>query len=242
MKLASIQRINHPRITVRQILEGIEGIAIMIACYLTFFLKSQRERWGLRKEELTRIFPGDEIIDQPKSQFTHAINIDAPLEDVWPWIAQIGQGRGGFYTYEALENMAGLKIHNADIILPEFQSPNVGDLIPFSPTDAFPVVICEPGSAMAIGFCIDVETNKLIDPEDNSYSKYLHISWLWYVEPLDDYRSRFFSRNRVSFTSSFKNKLLYGPIAEPIVFAMDRKMCLGIKKRAEKLYSDKSKQ
>ena len=238
MKLASIEKIKNPRITIRQILEGIEGIVIMIACYLTFFLKAQRGRWGLRKEELTRTFPGDEIIDQPKSQFTHAINIDAPVEAVWPWIAQIGQGRGGFYTYEALENMTGMEIRNADIILAEFQDPKVGDLIPFSPTDAYPLVMCETGRAMAIGFCIDLNTKKIINSNQKLSDNYSQISWLWIVEPIDSQHSRFYSRNRVDYSSSFKNKLLFGPLIEPIVFTMDRKMCLGIKKRAEKLFSE----
>ncbi|MGI9545126.1 MAG: hypothetical protein ACR2MX_17825, partial [Cyclobacteriaceae bacterium] len=69
-----------------------------------------------------------------------------------------------------------------------------------------------------------------------SPTNYLHLSWLWYVEALDENRSRFISRNRVDYAPFFKNKLAFGPFTEPIVFAMDRKMCLGIKNRAERLY------
>jgi len=51
---------------------------------------------------------------------------DAPPEAVWPRLAQIGEGRGGFYSYDWLERMAGAKIHNADVIHPEWQELGVG--------------------------------------------------------------------------------------------------------------------
>ena len=225
--------------TFKQILEGIEGVAIIIACYLTIFLKSFRDKWGLRKKDEQRTFPGDELISNPNAQFTHAIEINAPTEIVWPWIAQMGQGRGGFYSYEALENLIGLNIYNADEILPEFQNPKVGDLIPFGPKDAYPLVLCEQGKAMAIGLGFDMDKNIPIDLESDLPANYFKLTWLWCVEPIDEHRSRFFSRNRIIYTPSFKNKLMFGLFMEPIVFAMDRKMCLGIKKRAEKLTKSK---
>ena len=228
------------RFTFFQIMEGLEGVTIIIACFLTFFLKPLRDRWGLSKEEAKRVLPGDEIVSQPNTQFTHAIEIDAPSENVWPWIAQMGQRRGGFYSYEALENLTGMNIYNSNEILHEFQNPKIGDLIPFSPTDAYPLVLCEPGKAMAIGLCYDLDKSILFDPEADSYpSNYFCLSWLWYVEAIDERRSRFFSRNRIAYPPSFKNKLIFGPLLEPIVFAMDRKMCRGIKKRAEKLTKGK---
>lgn len=223
------------RFSFRRFLEGLEGIVIIIACYLTFFLKPLRERWGLSIEEAKRSLPGDELVSSPKSKFTHAIKINAPVEYVWPWIAQIGQGKGGFYTYEALENLIGLQIYNSDIVLPEFQNPTIGDTVAFAPEDASPIVICEHGRAMAIENSLDMDSNQWYDPKGPSPKNFLHLTWLWYVEALDDYHCRFISRNRVDYSPNFKNKLLFGPLTEPIVFTMDRKMCLGIKKRAERL-------
>ena len=228
------QKIGH--FTFRQILEGMEGVMIIIACYLTLFLKPLRDRWGLKKEDLNKTFPGDEIIAKPNNQFTHAIAIDAPREKVWCWVAQMGQGRGGFYSYEALENLTGLNIYNADRILPEFQNPKLGDLIPFGPNDAYPLVVCEPGKAMAIGLSFDMDKGTPFNPEVTPFPKnYFQLTWLWHVESVDAYHSRFYSRNRVVYNPSLKNKLMMGLLFESIVFAMDRKMCLGIKKRAEKL-------
>lgn len=227
---------NRTRFTFLQILEGLEGIAIIVACYMTFFLKSIRDRWGLSKSEANRPLPGDGLVKIPKSKFTHAININAPVKYVWPWIAQIGQGRGGFYSYEALENIIGLQIYNSDVVLPEFQNPKIGDTISFGPEGGYPLVICEYRRAMAIENWFDLDAKKVYDPGQSSPENYLHLTWLWYVEELNGHNSRFISRNRLDYSPSLKGDLIFGFLAEPIVFAMDRKMCLGIKKRAERLY------
>jgi len=71
--------------------------------------------------------PGDEYIAKAKGELTQAITIRASAADIWPWIAQIGQGRGGLYSYEFLENLVGCNIHNADRIIPELQNLNIGD-------------------------------------------------------------------------------------------------------------------
>jgi hypothetical protein len=63
--------------------------------------------------------PGDDLVPDPG--YEHTRDVRAPAEEVWPWLAQIGQGRGGFYSYEWLENLAGCDIHNADEIRPEWQ-------------------------------------------------------------------------------------------------------------------------
>lgn len=238
-KMATINQSTEPKLTFYQILEAIEGIAIMITCYLTFFLKPLRNRWGLTKAAAKRPLVGDEIIKTPKAQFSHGVEINAPASAVWPWVAQMGQGRGGFYTYEALENLAGLNIHNADTILPAYQHPKVGDLIPFSPQDAYPLVFCEHGKAMVLGVWFDIDKGIVFNPEVFAPANCFRVSWLWYVEDLGDKRSRLISRNRLTYTASFKNKLLFGWLMEPVVFAMDRKMCLGIKKRAERFHHQK---
>jgi len=58
-----------------------------------------------------------------------AITIDAPADAIWPWLCQLGQGQGGFYSYEWAENLVGLDIHNADRIVPEWQNLEVGDTV-----------------------------------------------------------------------------------------------------------------
>ena len=78
--------------------------------------------WGSRGAEVRLALPGDELVPHPKLSATHAVSIHAPASEVWAWLVQMGQGRGGFYSYDCIENWMGLDIHNADRILPEFQN------------------------------------------------------------------------------------------------------------------------
>src|SRR5689334_12701788 len=64
-------------------------------------------RWGATEEETNARLPGDEIVTWPKHEATHAITIHAPAREVWPWLVQVGQTRGGFYSYTRLENLVG---------------------------------------------------------------------------------------------------------------------------------------
>ena len=224
------------KFTPKQIIQGLEGLMIMAGCYLTWFSKPFRDRWGLTKEEASRSLPGDDIVRAPKSKYSHGIEINAPVDYVWPWVVQMGKSRGGFYSYEALENLIGLDIYNTEEILEEYQDPKVGDIIPFGPDSGYPLALVKPNEALVIETCEDLEAKKRFDPQGEYPDKYLHISWLWYVESLGPHKSRFISRNRVDFNGTRLNNLKFNILAEPMVFAMDRKMCLGIKKRAERYY------
>jgi hypothetical protein len=85
--------------------------------------------WSATVAEAAQTLPGDELMSAPLIDWTNAITIKAPLEKVWPWIAQLGDRRAGFYSFTFIENLvAGGDIyHNANHILPEFQNPKPGD-------------------------------------------------------------------------------------------------------------------
>lgn len=85
--------------------------------------------WGADEDEVRQVLPGDELVAANTPRTTRAVTIDAPIHDVWPWLAQIGEGRGGFYSYSALERAVGAQIHNASTIHPEWQNLRIGDTI-----------------------------------------------------------------------------------------------------------------
>ncbi len=85
--------------------------------------------WGAAEVEVTAVLPGDELVSTSTPRTTRAVTIDAPLHDVWPWLAQIGEGRAGFYSYSLLERAVGARIHNSDVIHPEWQNVRVGDTV-----------------------------------------------------------------------------------------------------------------
>ncbi len=84
--------------------------------------------WGATDDEAARVMPGDDLLATPDLMSTRAVTVAAPAGAVWPWLVQMGPGRGGAYTYDWIENILGLGMHSAKKILPEYQDLRVGDV------------------------------------------------------------------------------------------------------------------
>ena len=210
------------------LLPALEGAAL-IAWHMiaTPFIGRNRLRWGTVGSEAAGPLPGDELVPHPKWSYTLGVAIDAPREAVWPWIAQIGQGRGGFYTYETLENMVGCEITNTTEILPEFQHPAVGEGIFLYP-DAPPLRIesVEPPHALVL----------LGAPAQlGSEESWGMATWQFVLNPGPEGGSRLLTRGRYDHSADWKSRLVFGrfPI-EVLSFVMSRKMMLEIKRLAER--------
>src|SRR5690349_9989833 len=91
----------------------VVGLTIAVVVYIAL-VRPWHMRWGATDDEVRRPLPGDELVARPKALATHAITIRAPAAEIWPWLVQFGQGRGGFYSYDWLENLFGCDIHNVD--------------------------------------------------------------------------------------------------------------------------------
>lgn len=198
------------------------------------------KRWGATQDEINRTLPGDDLVPDPRFSATHAVTINAPVSKVWPWIVQIGQGRGGFYSYDWIENMMGLDIHSTDRILSEYQDLTVGDIIPLAPDESVGVPVVELEKERVIVLHGDTRTGDgeatpIVKPGD-----YLHVSWVFFLESLDDRTTRFIERFKLDYNPSLTNRIFYHFVLEPGSFIMERKMLLGIKERAERLAAEKA--
>lgn len=112
------------RTKTKRVFAGI-GIMLLVLSLGYLAIRPWHLRWGVKTEEVARAMPGDlEHIG-----WTRAITIDATPEQIWPWLVQWGQGRGGWYSYDWLENLFGFDIHTSDRILPEYQNLKIGDPI-----------------------------------------------------------------------------------------------------------------
>ena len=210
------------------ILAALEGIGLIVwNLVATPFIGRRRRRWGTVGTEETDQLPGDDLVPEPKWSYTLGIAIDAPPEDVWPWIAQIGQGRGGFYTYQTLENLFGCKITNTTETLPEHQHPAVGEDIYLHPT-APPLRIegvDPPNALVLLGSPAEIG-------DDESWGM---STWQFVVNPEPDGSSRLLTRGRYDYTPDWKSRLAFGGLPiKVITFVMSRKMMLEIKRLAEK--------
>ncbi len=111
---------------------AVTAIGGAAAAYV-FLARSQQLRWGATDDEADGPLLGDDLIPHPDLSATRAIAVRTSAGQVWPWIAQLGQGRGGFYSYDFLENLVGCDIHSADRIIPEWQDVRVGDEVKLAP-------------------------------------------------------------------------------------------------------------
>jgi len=218
--------------TFKDVIEGIGG-AILIGTNLGLwpFLHSWRVKWGATDEELKRTLVGDELVPHPKWSYTQAVTICASAEQVWPWLVQMGQGRGGFYSYEWLENLVGCDIHNADRIVAELQDFKVGDGIRLHPQmPAIPAAIVEPCRAIVLHG--DTRLGSVPVPASSAKGDYFATTWGFYLIPCADDTTRLIARFRSDYNEKFANTMMYGPpLVEPISCMMQRKMLQGIKQR-----------
>ncbi|WP_248294975.1 SRPBCC family protein [Actinoplanes sp. TBRC 11911] len=174
--------------------------------------------YGASDEEVGRTLPGDELLPQPALTSTRAVTIDAKSSAVWPWLLQMGSGRGGAYTYDWIENLFGLDMHSADEILPQFQHLCVGDVLPMGRNGpAMQVEICEPERILAF--------------------RSTDGNWVWSfnLTPMG-LGSRLISRNRIATPdATWSGRVFNRAVMEPGSLIMERRMLLGIKERAEAL-------
>jgi hypothetical protein len=172
--------------------------------------------YGATAEETERALPGDELLPQPCLVSTRAVTIEAAPSTVWPWLVQMGSGRGGAYSYDWIENLLGQDTRSADEILPQFQQLAVGDVLPLGPK----------GPGMRV---------EILDPERTLAFRSTDDAWVWIFQ-LDTrwLETRLISRNRIRTPgASWPRRLVDRVVMEPGSLVMERRMLLGIKERAE---------
>jgi hypothetical protein len=214
--------------SVLTILGAAAAGAAALASYV-FVARPKHLRWGATDDELDEPLPGDEIVPHPEQQATHAITINAPVADVWPWLVQVGQTRGGFYSYTWLENLAGCNMHNAYRIVPEWQSLRAGDVVWLHPkAPPLPVAIVEPYRAIVLG-------GNGGEPE--AMPSVNTGIWGFHLKEVDEKTTRLLIRSRWARKPGLLTWAGNYALLEPAHFIMERKMMLGIKQRAERLFA-----
>jgi hypothetical protein len=182
--------------------------------------------WGARPDEVGRPLPGDDLVPEPAGSTTRAVRIEASADRVWRWLVQIGQDRGGMYSYDWLENLFGLGIHSADRVQERWQRLAVGDRIALVPKGwgplpdgyAMTVARLEPGRAIVLRQA----------PPEHPWNAV----WTFVIDALDATSCRLLSRSRAERPSSIALRLATAAL-EPVTTIMTRRMLIGIKQRAE---------
>lgn len=193
------------------------SLAVLAAGYLRWYRPWQLT-WGSNSTEIAREMPGDDVVTDPSFNATRAVSIQAPPEAIYPWLVQMGVGRGGWYSYDLLDNLAR---PSATEIMPQHQLIEVGDVVPMSPDGR--------QGMRVLGF----EQDRWLLWWDGLGDS----TWVWGIEACADGTSRLVSRVRMRYRW-LSPSIAFGLLVEFFDLMMMRRAMLGIKSRAEALASE----
>lgn len=194
----------------------LSGLLIVLTALVIYSSRQVRAT----PAEQVRTLPGDDLIPAPVGSVNHAITIRRPPHDVWPWLAQMGSGRAGWYAYDFIDN-GGQR--SAERILPNYQNIGVGSILPALPgaTDAFLVAQCERGRSLVLAWRLPS-------------GKY-QTTWAFVLEQPQPDQTRLIVRGRVApgYRPYGLPQWFALPAGRVAHFIMQRKQLLGIARRAE---------
>lgn len=195
------------------------GLAVALLALVSFVVFAGGQVCATRGERI-KALAGDDLIPQPIGTVTHAITIQRPASEVWPWLAQMGSGRAGWYAYDFVDN-GGQR--SAERIVPEYQNIKVGSIFPALPgaTDVFVVAQCDAGRDLVLAWRLP----------DGEYQT----SWAFVLEQTEANQTRLIVRGRVAagYRPFGLPQWLAVLTGRPAHLLMERKQLLGIKRRAE---------
>jgi hypothetical protein len=247
------------------------GIAVTaLAASYHYVWRNRLVNWGATAAEATAEFPGDELSPRgagPGSRplgtarfdlvTTRAVAISAPPNCVWPWLAQMGSGRAGRYSYDWIENLLGLDMHSADVVLPQFQHIVPGDEFPIGGRHGvMRVELAEPEQNLALELCDGRWTSSFAllpqpgsgtaapsgpgEPGSGRPGSGRPGSGPAASSAVRSGSTRLVNRNRITLSHlSPACRRICALLLEPCGFIFERKMLLGIKERAERLASER---
>ncbi|MFF0610639.1 SRPBCC family protein [Nocardia tengchongensis] len=196
---------------------GIASALTGLAAGYRLFARTKCVTWGSTADEVGRVMPGDDLLPGAGTVTTRAITVAATPEQIWPWLVQMGPGRGGAYTYDWIENLLGLNMHSADEILPQYQRLAVDDVLRMGAS----------GPAMRVAV-LDRPHAFVLASTDH------HWVWAFGLYATAE-GTRLISRNRIALPDAGPaQRLFYMLVMEPGSLIMEAKMLRGIKERAER--------
>lgn len=234
----------------------ILAVATGMAIAYGLQLREQYRSWGLLPGGRDLTLAGDDLVDAPDLVETRTLDVNAPPSAVWPWLAQLGYGRGGWYGYSQLDRpwgpSVGGRARSADTILAEYQDLAVGDLVPTSAESGFVARVVEPEQTLALYLDeamvrkqVGEQLDELAAETDDDASKEaledaemdmpaFSVSWAFVLEPAVGGRTRLIERVRFSTEALGDVPRVGWPVLGMGVFALMRSQMLGIAKRAER--------
>jgi hypothetical protein len=211
-----------PAAKVALTLDTLSAVPIWVVSPL---IRPWHMRWGATDAEVAGPMPGDDVVPRAQFNATRSVTIDAPPASVWPWIAQLGYGRAGFYTYDQVDN-AGQP--SADRIIDAYQDLKVGDEIPMWHESHGLAIAYEVDSFEVPSWMLWVHRPHAGEEPDST--------WSWRLTEVPRGGTRLVTRMKQVYRWETPQLALFDLVLMEFGdFAMERRMLKGIKVRAERL-------
>jgi hypothetical protein len=216
-------------------------------------LRRVARRTGVSDAEVAASLPGDEVIAHPMLVWDRGVTIDRPPQAIWPWLAQMGYGRAGYYTPEAFDRWADRWLwHDPNRVPSPWRIDHTlrpvvaGGVIADGPGFAayYRVLAAEPGWHLVLWSLRHPGRGKPVNPHDEAALRrrerelrdggvWLDYSWVFVLRPLGGDRTRLLVRCRADLAPRAAWPL---GAALGLVDAYETMgMLHGIKARAERL-------
>jgi len=222
--------------TLRDVSEGLKGAVGMLWGWLTPMLRDERAHWGVTEEEAEAPHPGDVLVPEPRWKWTHGVYIDARPEEIWPWVVQMGRDRGGFYSYQFLERLAGYHHESADHVHDEWQELKVGEALRWHEwLPEVRVALVDPNRHFVMHTRADLDLHRELEPFEALPGRFVNATWGFFLRPQPGGDTQLVSRFRCDYSDDAGARREYGERRlEPVSYVMDRRLLEEVKRRVER--------
>lgn len=216
--------------TARRFLTGAATAAAVYGCWV----RPRLMCWGATDEEVSGPFPGADLVPQGKRSGTSAVTIQATPEQVWPWLVQMGWDRGGWYSWDLLDN-AGRP--SATRVHPEWQNLAVGDRLKFwalgHVADAYRVAVIEPNIFLGLYGCSDL-AGRWLDPQQPHPASYMEGIWGFHLRELPDGGTRLVISGYQVYRPRWLERIYAEWFMLPVSWIMTARMLVVLKRNVER--------
>ena len=210
------------------------GIGVVAATAYGVWVRPRLMRWGATDEEVAGRYPGADLVPDGNRAATMAVTIEAPPEQVWPWLVQMGGDRGGWYSWDVLDNGGRPSAHE---VHPEWQGLALGDYVKYwtrsGPVDAWEVAALEPNRFLGLRGLTDLRGRNL-DPSQPRPSAYIEGLWGFQLKELPGGRARLVIGGYQAFRPRWIERFVVSWLYIPVVWIMQARMLVVLKRNIER--------
>ncbi len=209
---------------------GMAAVEVVYAAWV----RPRLMRWGATDEEVAGPYPGADLIPGGQRAATMAVTIDAPPDQVWPWLVQMGGDRGGWYSWDRLDNRGR---SSAREVHPEWQDLALGDYVKYrrrnGPVDAWEVAALEPNRFLGLRGLSDLRRGRILDPAQPRPSAYTEGLWAFLLKELPGERTRLVISGYQAMRPRWLERLFNYWFYIPVTWPMQARMLAVLKRNIE---------